>query len=322
MTKPIGGYFGWEFPSTKKDFPHSEAILVNSGHHAIQYVLLSLGNVKKVYVPFFTCDVVLLPMKQLSVEYVFYRINENLEIADNIELSEGEYLIYTNYFGIKDAYCKRLGKQYGRNLIVDSAQALFMKPIEGINMIFSYKKYVGVPDGGAAYTVGSCLPEIEVGYSHDLCSSLVERADNDIPKGYASFHNEGEILCQKSMQSMSNLTKAILSSIDFDDIKQRRIVNFAYLHSALSKSNKLSRLIDESNDLYECPLVYPYYSDNAELRQYLISHKVFVARYWPNVLDWCKPGDIEYELASHLIPLPIDQRYGEEEMDRIINLIN
>lgn len=319
--KPIGGYFGWEFPSAKKDFPHSEAALVNSGHHAIQYVLQSLGDVKRVYVPYFTCDVVLLPIKQLTIEYAFYRINENIELVDNIELAEGEYLIYTNYFGIKDAYCKHLAKQYGHNLIVDCAQALFMNPIEGVNAIYSYKKYVGVPDGGAAYITGSCIPEIEVGYSHDLCSSLVERADNDIPKGYASFHKEGELLCQKPLQSMSNLTRSILSSIDFEDIKQRRIANFAYLHSALGKVNKLSRLIDESNSTYECPMVYPFYCGETDLRQRLISNKIFVARYWPNVLEWVAPDDLEYNLTEFIIPLPIDQRYGTEDMDIIIKII-
>jgi hypothetical protein len=48
---------------------------------------------------------------------------------------------------------------------------------------------------------------------------------------------------------------------------------------------------------------------------------VFCARYWPNVLEWCQPGDFEYQLAENLVCLPIDQRYGEEEMNYIIDII-
>ena len=59
-----------------------------------------------------------------------------------------------------------------------------------------------------------------------------------------------------------------------------------------------------------------------ELCENLIEHKVFVARYWPNVLDWTTKDDIEYLFAYQMQPLPIDQRYGEEDLNRIITLIN
>lgn len=69
-------------------------------------------------------------------------------------------------------------------------------------------------------------------------------------------------------------------------------------------------------------MVYPYLTDVADLRNKLIENKVFVATYWPNVFDWCKESDIEYKLAKYIFPLPCDQRYGEEDMERIINLIS
>ena len=51
-------------------------------------------------------------------------------------------------------------------------------------------------------------------------------------------------------------------------------------------------------------------------------NKVFVACYWPNVLEWCAESDLEYKLAKQIIPIPIDQRYGVEEMEKIIRIIN
>lgn len=68
-------------------------------------------------------------------------------------------------------------------------------------------------------------------------------------------------------------------------------------------------------------MVYPYLTDDAGMRNKLIENKVFVAKYWPNVLEWCGENDIEYKLTKYMLPLPCDQRYGEEDMERIIQII-
>jgi len=46
-----------------------------------------------------------------------------------------------------------------------------------------------------------------------------------------------------------------------------------------------------------------------------------VATYWPNVFNWCENKTLEFDLAKNILPLPIDQRYGSEEMERIVELI-
>ena len=70
------------------------------------------------------------------------------------------------------------------------------------------------------------------------------------------------------------------------------------------------------------PMVYPYMVTKEGLREKLIENKIFVARYWPNVLDWTKKGSVEYLLTEQIQPLPTDQRYGEEDMKYTINIIN
>ena len=68
-------------------------------------------------------------------------------------------------------------------------------------------------------------------------------------------------------------------------------------------------------------MVYPFMTDDESLRGRLIQNKVFVARYWPNVLEWCQEDELEYKFATHIISLPIDQRYDEEDMKRMIKVI-
>jgi len=49
-------------------------------------------------------------------------------------------------------------------------------------------------------------------------------------------------------------------------------------------------------------------------RRYLEEHK-------PDVFDWCKPDDIEYQMAENILPLPIHQRYGLDDMEYIVDQI-
>ena len=69
-------------------------------------------------------------------------------------------------------------------------------------------------------------------------------------------------------------------------------------------------------------MVYPYHVDlGAELKKKLIDNKIFVATYWPNVLEWSSENDFEYKLTRYLLPLPIDQRYKSNDFKKIEQLV-
>lgn len=89
------------------------------------------------------------------------------------------------------------------------------------------------------------------------------------------------------------------------------------MHKYLGEDNLLNISLCENS----VPMVYPFYTSNTELRKYLIEQKVYVAKYWSNILQWCKYSDIEYSLCNGILPLPVDQRYGKDEMQRIVKLI-
>ena len=55
MVNPIGGYFELELPQSKKKFPHSDGMLLNSGRHSLEYILRSMKNVGRLWIPYFTC---------------------------------------------------------------------------------------------------------------------------------------------------------------------------------------------------------------------------------------------------------------------------
>lgn len=318
MIKPIGGYFEWEFPANTGSFPHSDGVLLNSGRHSLEYILKSLGVINRLWLPYYTCDVVLQPIQRLGITYSFYHINKDLKLAGDVVLAEGEYLIYTNYFGIMDEYCNALAARYGNQLILDNAQAFYAPHIEGINTFYSPRKYVGIPDGGIAYVNKPLYLELEQDCSYGRCSHLLKRHELAPMDGYNDFKDTSNQIARASLSNMSSITQKILQSLDYVAIKERRIANFLFLHEHIANSNMFSV---PNIDSFACPMVYPYYTNDGELRKRLITNQVFVATYWPNVSDWCKVGEIEYELCKNIIPITIDQRYGEDDMKTIVNII-
>lgn len=321
----IGGYFSLELKEVPQNrLFHSKGIFLNSGRNALEYILSSIPTIKKLWIPYFTCDVVLEPINKLGIPYSFYHINGRLELSEDIHLAEDEYLLATNYYGIKDSYIEYLANRYGSQLIVDNAQALFAKPIEGIKTFYSPRKFVGIPDGGIVYidngTDIKSLEELEEDTSYDRFSHLLKRIDLGAGAGYVDFKENSHKLVSQPIKRISKLTKKILYSIDFEEVKAKRIANFQVLHDAL-KTYKPNRDIPDISS-FNCPLVYPFFCEDGKLKKKLIDKKIFVATYWPNVFNWCKETSLEYQFADRVIAIPIDQRYNDKDMKYIIEIIN
>lgn len=318
--KAIGGYFELADRELEGNYP-VDGVRLNTSRNALEYIIKGLPDCKHVYLPLYTCESVVEPFRRLpDVGFSFYHINNNFEIAEEIILNVGEYLIANNYFGLKDAYMAELARKFGDQLIVDNAQALFAPLIPGIKATYSARKYVGVADGGFAVGVsdlGALNYELDDASEHD--SHLLIRKEQGAEAGFKDYRqNEGK-LDNQPIRRMAYQTQDILLHIDYQNVIAKRRANFEYLHNALGSYNQL--VIPELST-FACPMVYPFMGRiDVDLRSKLLANKIFIARYWPNVLEWANPGNLEYTLTTRLIPLPIDQRYGKDEMDRIISFI-
>lgn len=312
--EPIGGYFGLETPNGEEY--HKNAIRLNTGRNCLEYILRARGY-KKVYIPYYTCDVVLEPFKKLGISYQFYHVNIHLEIRDEIVLKEGEALLYTNYYGLKQRYAEKLATQYGNRLIVDNTQAFYAKPIARIDTFYTCRKFFGVPDGSYLYTDHLLDVELEQDQSYERMLSLTKRIDLSPEAGYQDFHNISKSLVGQPIKRMSKLTQRMMQSIDYESAAMRRRDNYEKLHETLRYDNNVVLPLEDD----AVPMVYPYLVPVKDLREKLIENKIFVARYWPNVLEWTTKDDIEYPLAYQMQPLPVDQRYGMDEMKYLIKII-
>lgn len=316
MSETIGGYF--ELELRKGEHYHKNALRLNTARNCFEYILLA-RKYEKVYIPYYTCEVMLQPLLRHHIVYEFYHIGRNLEPLETVDLKPGEAFLYTNYFGLKQSCVERLAKIYHSQLIVDNAQAFFAFRIEGIDTFYSPRKFFGVPDGGYLYTDYLLEQSFPYDKSFDRIKHLFRRIDEGAEAGYADFRQDDDSLDDNPIRRMSKLTERLLESVDYDAVCERRRSNYLYLHNYLGKSNLLSRVELQDGDV---PMVYPYLTEDLTLRNCLIKNKIFVATYWPNVLQWCMAENIEYILGDSLIPLPIDQRYDFCDMDKILKIIS
>lgn len=310
----IGGYFELELPHHEEY--HKDAIRLNTGRNCLEYIF-RIRKYKKVYIPIYTCEVILEPFRKLCVEYEYYRINLNFEIEETFTLEKDEAILYTNYFGLKQQYIKNLADYYGNHLIVDNTQAFYAMPIEGIDTFYTCRKFFGVPDGAYLYINTDKEFELERDVSYNRMTSLLKRLEFEPEAGYQDFRDVSHGLIGQPIKRMSKLTECLMQSIDYASASKQRRANYLQLHEALKVSNQLNFVLEDDT----VPMVYPYMISDEELRERLIKNRIFVARYWPNVLEWASKGSVEYSMALKLLPLPIDQRYGKNEMDYIINTI-
>ena len=310
----IGGYFSLELP-LREEY-HTDAIRLNTGRNCLEYILRVRGY-KKVYVPYYTCEAVMEPINKLGIPYEFYHIDVHFEIRDRFTLKEGEALLYTNYFGLKQRYVEELAEKVGSRLIVDNTQAFYAKPLPGIDTFYTCRKFFGVADGAYLYCDAVLDDEIEQDYSYDRMAHLLKRIDLTAEEGYADFRRVDDGLDNQPIRKMSKLTQRMMQGIDYEAAAQRRRANFQILHKALGKENNLEFNLEDD----AVPMVYPFLVPVKGLREKLIDNKIFVARYWPNVLDWTTNDDIDYLLAYQMQPLPTDQRYGKDDVNRIIKII-
>jgi hypothetical protein len=311
--KPIGGYLELELSTGNEYYPN--LIQLNTGRNALEYILKQKGY-SKIYIPYFTCDALLEPIKKLEIKHQFYSIDEKFDPIINFEIEQDAGFLYTNYFGIKQEKVIELSNQI-KNLIIDNSQAFFSEPLPGVDTFYSCRKFFGVSDGAYLQIKKKLPKKLPVDISVNRFSHLIKSIEFGVEGGYQDYQTNNKDLENNEIRSMSKLTQRILSSINYDECAGKRERNFNFLHKHLAEFNLLKFDVPKNC----APMVYPFLSNDSHLKVHLIQKKIFVATYWPNVFKWTKKGMYENYLARCLVPFPIDQRYSLQDMFHMLNIL-
>ena len=311
VVKEIGGYFGLEQFHNQEYY--ADLVAVNTARNALVY-LIKAKNIQKIYLPYYLCDSVAKVCDREGCAYEYYSINkEFLPIFDK-QLGANEFLYVVNFFGqLSKRYVQTLKDRF-QNIILDNVQAFFQKPIEGVDTIYSCRKFFGVPDGGYLATQTVLQEPLEMDESRMRMTHILGRFEKSASEFYQEFKDNDKAFVHIPLCAMSSLTHNILGIVDYERVRRKRNGNYQILSDALGALNSL-KLIEQDG-----PYVYPFYCKNGmEIKKKLAQEKIYVATLWPNVL--CLEGTLEKDYAENILPLPCDQRYNSEDMKRIVREI-
>ena len=275
--KEIGGYM--ELDASMGNEFHESAVAVNSGRHALEYIIRA-KNIKKIHIPYFLCASVNDLCIKCDCECEFYDINIDFTPDFNKRLDSCEYLYIVNYYGQIPSCKIEKYKSTFKNIIVDNAQAFFELPVKDVDTIYTCRKFFGVSDGGYVYTDTILNSEFATDISYERIKFVLGRFETDAQSFYKNSAQNNKFFATEPLKYMSKLTHNMLKNLDYKFISDRRSENFEYLHSCLKDMNDLKLTVPVG------PYMYPLYlKDAKKLKEKLIENKVYIPTLWPDVFD-------------------------------------
>lgn len=183
----------------------------------------------------------------------------------------------------------------------------------------SYRKWFAVPDGADVI----CKEKAVKPYRFEISSSgyVFYKAAGNLLKNHRELIgdrvaleliDEGETMMDDDyLYGCSTLSTELLRRIDFESVAEKRKSNARKLHAGLARLG-IQHLYDEST----IPMFVPAVLKNRDkVRKRLFANNIFCPVHWP-VDDMALQGNnVLYHTELSLI---CDQRYDEEDMERII----
>jgi len=133
---------------------------------------------------------------------------------------------------------------------------------------------------------------------------------------------ENELDHYEEITGLSALSRNMLLNVNEKECEKRRNENYRLLHEGLKNRKSLVPVFTECVET-AAPLYMPVYmKDRETLQSFLRERDIYVPVLWPVGKEnaECLSEEEQY-IFFHLAAVPMDQRYGSEEMKRIIDVI-
>jgi hypothetical protein len=326
----IGGMFGLAEPLEKPEcmpvFLKGQPLLLANARSGLAVILKALRP-PRIWLPSYICDVVVAAVGCGPSVLRFYEVGEDLNIVPDgwlDQVGQGDLLLLVDYFGFPGSgECAYRAKAQGAWVLEDACQALLSDgmdaPVDFV--LYSLRKFVGVPDGGVLIQrdLAADFKEIQLHPAPEewwlkAFRAAILRRDFDYSKGERRWFElfrtvEGEQ--PFGQYAMSELTRLLLThSFDFAEIALRRIENYHTLAEVLNRWALYPHLPPGV-----VPLGFPIRIPHRDqIREALFDRQVYPPVHWP------VPDAVPTEhqacrrLAAEIMTLPCDQRYSVEDM--------
>lgn len=342
----LGSNFEWDARnreacsnSIKQYVEGFHPVYTDSGRSAIR-LLADKREGGKVLLPSYICKSVIdCFAERYEIEY--YLVNEGMKIEeeDLEKRLDGKvvFVYLMHYFGkLQETSVLELlrekREQFHFEIIEDVTHSfLSRRNTIGDYQICSLRKWFAIPDGGVFYSKNVChvqSPKRESGQSGKVCEAMLlkdlylhRKADcNHIYREIFVSH-EQQLDLQEEIYGMSAVSKILLEGISVEEVTKRRKQNWNFLQSALRNRQVAPLYQKEADDFV--PFSYPVFVKNRDrFRAYLTDHQIYCAIHWP--IEQGEQARIgkTMELSQNILSLPIDQRYGAEQLEYMAEVIN
>lgn len=282
----------------------------------------------KVWLPSFLCPSVVRAFLEAGVRVEFFPIDKQLKVVDDHWLErvvEGDLVVRINYFGFRNSDpVFEAAKARGAWLMDDAAQALLTREIghDSDFVVYSPRKFVGVPDGGVLvarkpFEPREALRPAPAEWWLEAFSAVLLRREHDQSGASGDWFRQfqhSEATAPIGPFSMSTLSASLLNqSFNFVEIAERRRRNYFHLSEQLREWACFPELPDGV-----VPLGFPIRVKNRDLvREALFQEQIFPPVHWP--IDETVPRQFteSRELSQEIMTLVCDQRYDLSDMERM-----
>lgn len=326
-----------------------------SGREAIALALKSFaqnrtGASKICLLPAYMCDSVFFPFERDGWEIHFYHIKENLEAEEEklcrqIEEVRPDLLFIHPYYGVDTWKPMRSflleWRRQGICIMEDVTQSYYLETAgkEADYVVGSLRKWYAVPDGGFVVS-DHPLPEEELPVKEAFTARRLEaltekwrylhgggteQEKQQLKADYLKKNRELEELLDHDdgIGAISPETASLLCGIEERECKRRRNDNYRYLFKNIKENTEFRPALSAEETAGTAPLYFPIYvREREKLQKFLAAQDIFAPVLWPvgKENEDCLT-ETEQEIYRHLLALPVDQRYGEEEMQRIVEAL-
>lgn len=293
-----------------------------SGRSALQYIIEDIKEKRAfhtVAMPSWCCDSMIVPFLRNGIEVKFYPVYGSRQDQSAVN---ADAILLMDYFGYT-GQSELTG--YEGTVIRDITHSIFSSSYNDADFYFgSLRKWAGFWTGGYAWGAGTeIIPTADEKYvalrksAMEVKKEYISGASDS--KDYLKAFNEAEEYldsCGVAAAEPRDVTLA--QNLDIESIKAQRKKNAKRLLEAFADIAVFQEM-KETDCPMAVPILVPQGKRN-ELRRYLIEQEIYCPIHWP-VSKYHKLNDNTRKLYDEELSLVCDQRYTEEDMDRIIMAI-